>query len=407
MRNKIKMEKILLALTILATQLLNSQEINSRKGQFFASWGMNRSFYSTSDIHFNGNDFEFKLNNIKSDDRPYLDPEGLSPKYSNIKIGYFFNDNYNIVFGSDNLRYVLRNGQDVKIKGRIDADSYLYDGVKYNFDNVYNHEMIHLSKSFLQYEYNGLNYIFVGLNRFDNLNKFLHINTDKFEVNVEGGVDFGLVMPNTRITILGNESYENSSVAGFGLSANAGLNLTFFKYFFIKAALKYGYIDLKDIRISKVDASETVKQHFDFMEIPYSLGLRFQLFSPKKKLKNISKPDSNEEAISVKSSDTDKNIREVIVVNEDENSAVTKKCPGDKALAYKEKSNSATDIPTQKGYNWLSLYYTYKCKCDNGSIYPDDLVQIINNVVDSYLENTGGNYGKITKVSKCKPLTNN
>ena len=59
---------ILIFLAILSTQLAFSQEqnekpteydVNARKGQFFASWGWNRSSYGISDITFCGNDFDF------------------------------------------------------------------------------------------------------------------------------------------------------------------------------------------------------------------------------------------------------------------------------------------------------------------------------------------------------------
>jgi len=77
------------------------------------------------------------------------------------------------------------------------------------------------------------------------------------------------------------------------------------------------------------------------------------------------------------------------------------KCPGEKALEYKEKSNAASDVSVQRAYSWLALYYSYKCECEIGSYRSDQLVNVINNVVDSYVMNTGNVYGKISKVSKC------
>ncbi len=410
------MKKALVLLTILAVQLLNSQGINDRKGQFFVSGGVNRSFYSTSDISFKGTDFNFTLQNVKADDRRYLDTEGFTFSQANLKIGYFFNDNYNIVFGFDNMKYVLRNGEDVRIKGAIATGEYLYNEVLYNFDNIYDYNNIHLSDPFLLYEHDGLKYIYTGVNRFDNLNKLLGINTDKFEVNLEEGIDFGFVMPKTNTTILGNDKYENSGIVGFGMSANAGVNLTFFKHFFVKAAIKYGYINMKDSRVAINDASATVNQHFDFIESSYTFGVRFHVFKPKKKYtkkeQDLGGLDNNE-IQEEKTEEPQKKIsKETQVVSEPKQEVTIKNttdntidCPGDKSKEYKEKSNSTTDKQAQKGYSWLSLYYAYKCKCDNGSIRPNELKGVINNVVDSYISNTGGIYGEISKVSKCKPLT--
>ncbi len=83
------------------------------------------------------------------------------------------------------------------------------------------------------------------------------------------------------------------------------------------------------------------------------------------------------------------------------------KCPGKKALAYKEMSSNATDLDEQKAYSWLALYYTYKCECEMGSPRSDQLVPMINNVVDSYITNTNSAFGKISKMTKCKaPIIN-
>ncbi len=88
-------------------------------------------------------------------------------------------------------------------------------------------------------------------------------------------------------------------------------------------------------------------------------------------------------------------------------SITLKKCPGKKALKYKEKSNNSTDTSAQRAYSWLALYYTYKCECEMGSSRSDQLVPMINNLVDSYTTNTNDEYGKISKVSKCKaPIIN-
>ena len=114
------------------------------------------------------------------------------------------------------------------------------------------------------------------------------------------------------------------------------------------------------------------------------------------KLNNIDTKPSNSDTVII---EENKNIAEG---DTDADSTI---CPGEKALEYKEKSEITKDKAAQKGYNWLILYYTYKCKCDNGSERPEELKGIINNVVDSYIENTKGVYGEISKVSKCKPLT--
>ena len=183
-----------------------------------------------------------------------------------------------LVFGYDHMKYVMRNNQRVGINGEISTGNYLFEESNYNFDGTYEKQMIDLARPFLLFEHtDGLNYIFVGANRFDNLNKLLHINTDKFEVNIEEGVDLGFVMPKTNSTILGNNRYDEFHVAGFGLSAIAGLSLTFFKHFYIKTDFKIGYINMSDIRITE-NKTEKAKQHFTFAETSYTFGYRFYIF---------------------------------------------------------------------------------------------------------------------------------
>jgi hypothetical protein len=97
-------------------------------------------------------------------------------------------------------------------------------------------------------------------------------------------------------------------------------------------------------------------------------------------------------------------VKEIKPTNDDEsmNGNLSIKCPGEKALEYKEKSNTSTDLSEQRAYSWLVLYYTYKCECEMGSPRSDQLVPMINNVVDSYVANADSAYGKISKVTKCR-----
>jgi len=78
-----------------------------------------------------------------------------------------------------------------------------------------------------------------------------------------------------------------------------------------------------------------------------------------------------------------------------------------KALAYKEKSNTSSNVDDQRAYSWLALYYNYMDECETGSSRSDYLPILINNVVDSYLSNTNGDYGQISKVKKCEISTKN
>ncbi len=285
------MHKIIVVISLLLVQIVFSQEsttseeenttqkkssIKSRKGQFFASWGWNRASYSKSDIRFKGDDYDFTISDTKADDKPnpfgikFFSPGDITLPQTNLTLGYFFKDNYNFVIGFDHLKYVMRQNQEVVINGNIQIGNP-------DFDGVYTNQTITLTEDFLKFEHtDGLNYVFIGVNRFDNFNHLLGINTSKFEVNLEEGITFGMLYPKTNTTLLGKERYDEFHVSGYGLSAKVGLNFTFFKHFYLQTDFKLGYIDMQDIRTTN-STSDKASQHFYFYETAYTFGYRFRL----------------------------------------------------------------------------------------------------------------------------------
>ncbi len=140
-------------------------------------WGWNRGNFSDSDIHFKGENYDFTLHDVKAKDkvnsftfRDYVNPRRITIPQTNLRIGYFFHDNYTIrsvSIGVDHMKYVMRNYQTVKIDGEINTES--------QFDGIYNNNDILLTHNFLTFEHtDGLNYINLEVNRFDNLNKLLN-----------------------------------------------------------------------------------------------------------------------------------------------------------------------------------------------------------------------------------------
>jgi len=285
-------KSFVLMMVLFTTQVIFSQEedtpkqenntskkdlIKNRKGQFFASWGWNRASYSTSDIRFKGDDYDFTLSDVKADDKPnpfgikFFDPSKLTLPQTNYKLGYFFKDNYNVVLGVDHMKYVMRQNQEVTINGNIQTGNP-------DFDGIYNNQTITLTEDFLKFEHtDGLNYAFVGVNRFDNFNHLLKIHTPNFEVNLEEGIQIGLLYPKTNTTLLGNERYDEFHISGYGLSAKVGLNLTFFKHFYLQTDFNLGFIDMQNIRTT-TNTSDKASQHFYFYETAYTFGYRFQIF---------------------------------------------------------------------------------------------------------------------------------
>jgi hypothetical protein len=272
---------------LLFTLILNAQDTepvkytSSNKGKFIISWGGNRDTYSRSDITFKGNDYNFTLKDVKSHDKPkgyhidYINPTRMTIPQTNFKVGYFITDHYLVSIGVDHMKYVVTQNQFTNIQGTINLPQ---DQAGASFNGDYNNVPIQLTDDFLKFEHtDGLNYINTEISRVDDISSFFEIkNTDKIQINLTEGIGGGVLYPKTNTTLLGKERYDEFHVAGYGISARAGLNITFFKHFFIQADLKGGYINMNDIRTTK-SSSDSASQEFFFLQRIISVGGIFRL----------------------------------------------------------------------------------------------------------------------------------
>lgn len=261
-------------LLFLLGALLSASAQSFKKHQLYLHWGWNGSGYSYSDIHFKGDDHNFTLHNVKASDRQspfdevYFDPSQLSIPQYNFKIGLFINDKYDIALGTDHMKYVVRQNQNTTISGSIDKGVY-----KGDFDKA----GIQLTYDFLQFEHtDGLNYLNGELNRNDNLPIIKSLNEEKIAFNSIVGLGIGAIVPRTDATLLGKERHDEFHLAGYGLSIKGGLNVTFFKYFFVQTELKGGFINMPNIRTT-YNSNDIAKQHFFFLQRNILFGGRINL----------------------------------------------------------------------------------------------------------------------------------
>ena len=249
---------------------------DNNKGKFYIYWGGNRESFSKSDINFKGADYDFTLYNVTAHDKPkgwnidYINPTRLTIPQTNFRMGYFLNNHYNISFGFDHMKYVMFQNQAVKIEG------YYPNQGSYN-EVLPNNEVL-LTEDFLTFEHtDGLNYVNTEIARVDDVSKYIGLhNTDKFQVNITEGFGAGILFPRTDAKLLGKERHDEFHVSGYGLSAKAGLNFTFYKHFFIQTELKGGYINMPDIRTTN-DIIDVASQDFFFVETVIAIGGIFKL----------------------------------------------------------------------------------------------------------------------------------
>ncbi|MBQ0116345.1 MAG: hypothetical protein KBS98_00360 [Flavobacterium sp.] len=279
---------ILTALAVMSTAVgsLHAQDLDNdavnpdlytahNKGKFYISWGGNRAKYSKSDITFTGEGHEFTLHDVPAHDKPkgwhidYLNPTRMTIPQTNLRVGYFLTDKYNISVGVDHMKYVMYQDRAVDLTG-----TYPNMG---SYDESLPNGQVNLTEKFLTFEHtDGLNYISADINRVDDISKLFTINnTDAIQVNTTYGVGGGVLYPKTNAQLLSMDRHDNFHISGFGVSAKAGLNVTFFKHFYVQVEAKGGYIDMNKIHVTE-DDSWMAKQHFFFVELPIVFGTIFR-----------------------------------------------------------------------------------------------------------------------------------
>lgn len=271
----------LILITSIFTTNINAQEeiqkyTASNKGKFYVYWGGNRGFYSKSDIRFQGTDYDFTLHNTKAHDKPkgwhldYINPAKMTIPQTNARIGYYISDHYNVSLGLDHMKYVMTQNQ------QVSYDGYYPNPGSYG-ETLPNGDII-LTEEFATFEHtDGLNYINTEINRVDDISKYVYLNdTDKVQLNTTAGLGIGVIYPKTNAQMFGRQRYDDFKVSGFGVSAKAGLNLTFFKHYFIQYEAKVGYIDITNARISH-STSDKASHNFTFFESIIAIGGIFRL----------------------------------------------------------------------------------------------------------------------------------
>lgn len=251
------------------------------KGKFFIYWGGNRESFTKSDITFKGDGYNFTVNNVTAHDKPkgyhldYLNPARMTIPQTNLRIGYFISDHYNVSIGVDHMKYVMTQGQTANVTGEINLPGSEAGAVH---NGTYNNTPTVMSEDFLKFEHtDGLNYVHAQINRVDDISRFFSLpNTDKFQINLTEGIGGGVLYPKTNATLLSKPRHDDFHISGYGVSAQVGLNLTFFKHFFIQGELKGGYIDMQDIKTTSSNA-DSASQHFAFFQRIITVGGIFRL----------------------------------------------------------------------------------------------------------------------------------
>jgi len=267
-----------IAISGYSQEVLNPTTATPKKGEFFLTWGYNWSWYSKSDMKFEGDNYNFELKNVRGSDRQtdftvenYFRPIYITTPQYNLRLGYYVSDHYSVSLGLDHMKYIVNQNQMVQISGEIQNSGTPYDG-------VYNNDDIIVEDTFLKLEHtDGLNYVNAEVRRFDDL-VTLHKN---IKMNLLYGAGIGILIPKTNTTLLSKERYDQFHLAGYGLHAMVGVGFTFFKHFILQTEFKGGYINMPSIRTTS-NESDRASQSFFFGQYNFSLGGSFNFLENKK-----------------------------------------------------------------------------------------------------------------------------
>ncbi len=240
-------------------------------------WGWNQARYTTSDIRFHGNNYDFTLEKVIARERQspfdvkvYFNPGTITIPQVNYRVGYFLNNHYDISFGVDHMKYVMKQDQTVKINGYLKQTGSRFDG-------NYTGQDIVLREEFLTFEHtDGLNYLNFEVNRYDKIADLSKIKLKNVEINLTEGISLGAMMPKTNTKLLQNKRYDEYHFAGYGMGAKVGLNVTFGRHFFIQSDMKGGFINMPDIRTTEF-SSDRAAQHFFFWQGNILFGFQVKI----------------------------------------------------------------------------------------------------------------------------------
>lgn len=267
------MKKVALVIFILMNSFSSfSQLTNTKKGEFYSYWGYNWSWYTKSDVQFQGENYDFEIQNMRAKDREtpfsfkdYLSPSRFTIPQYNFRLGYYLKDDLDISIAIDHMKYVMVQNQFATIEGEIQLPNSIHSG-------IYSGQKKELTEDFLTFEHtDGLNYVHTSLRKQSRL-----VEGKKTQLDFVKGISAGVLLPKTNTKLLNKDRYDEVHLSGYGAGVVAGLRGQIGKVFFVQTELKSGYIHMANIRTTK-SALDQAKQDFFYTQYMALMGAKFNL----------------------------------------------------------------------------------------------------------------------------------
>ncbi len=260
---------------ILATILLSAfisttqASVLNKKGKWSIYYGYNRATYSNSDYHLTGNGYDFTLKDVSAHDLqtpieadPYANPFAWSVPQNNIRLSYFFTDNFAISLGNDHMKYRMDTLQTVGFEGTIATGE--------GFDRSGSGTQA-IDPNFLTFEHtDGLNFVSLEFEHFKPLwlsSKGTHA------LSFFWGPGLAIMYPKTNARLFGRTRNDEFHISGNGYSVKIGMEYIFNRWF-TRLATKAGHINMNRAWTTS-SSSDRLSHEFDFTETFLVIGFYF------------------------------------------------------------------------------------------------------------------------------------
>ncbi|MEO6832788.1 MAG: hypothetical protein ABI378_09890 [Chitinophagaceae bacterium] len=238
----------------------------------YLQWGYNRDIFSRSDLHFsNGSAYDFTLHNTHANDQPDFSsflssPIDITIPQNSFRIGFYLNrrNTWAIELNFDHAKYVVNDDQTLRVTGQI-------GGRTIDQDTVVRLGFIHLEHT------NGANFYHINY-----VHQHYLIEGKKYgklSYLLKGGA--GLVVPRSDVRIFGKRLDNEYHVAGYVISAEAGMRYYPLRNFFLELNGKTGFANY--LNALSVDGGK-VQHHFWYAEVIFLAGYDLNLGHKRQRL---------------------------------------------------------------------------------------------------------------------------
>ncbi|WP_369856424.1 hypothetical protein [Candidatus Thalassolituus haligoni] len=244
------------------------------QGDWYGYWGWNNATYSDSDIHFEGDDYDFTLHNVSAKDHQtqfsiaqifhsYLNPGRITIPQYNWRFGYFVQDNWSVSLGWDHMKYVMVQDQTVSMTGTNDRNGFEKTDPAA--------EDVVLTEDFLTYEHtDGFNQISLETEAY--LPVWQH-GAD-MDIALFAGAGAGIMYPKSNVKLMSGDRNDEWHVAGYSTLVKIGVEANVWQGLFVRFIGKYGYVNMNDVLTSH-DSSDKARQKIYYDEYIGAIGYRF------------------------------------------------------------------------------------------------------------------------------------